>query len=229
MNYVNVYYSIIKNRLDNPVEGYVERHHIVPKSEGGTDNDDNIVALTAREHYIAHLLLAKIYDDFKMYSAIIYMQTSGIKNRQFKYNNRLYGKMREEFGKKSSERLKGRFVGEKSPMYGKHLSEETKRKISEAKCGQQSWMKGKHHTEEAKAKISAVRKGKKLKPLSDDHKKAISKGNKGRKCANKGKRWVNDGIKNSYILIGEDLPPGFVYGRIKFKHKKKRIKKNVGN
>ena len=75
--------------------------------------------------------------------------------------------MREEFGKKSSERMKGRFVGEKSPMYGKHLSEETKRKISEAKRGQQPWMKGKHHTAEAKAKISAVRKGKKFKPLSD--------------------------------------------------------------
>ena len=67
MNYNNVYYSIIKNRLDNPVEGYVEHHHIVPKSEGGTDNDDNIVALTAREHYICHLLLAKIYDDYKMW------------------------------------------------------------------------------------------------------------------------------------------------------------------
>ena len=74
MNYVNVYYSIIKNRLDNPVEGYVERHHIVPKSEGGTDNDDNIVALTAREHYICHLLLAKIYNDYKMYSAFVFLQ-----------------------------------------------------------------------------------------------------------------------------------------------------------
>ena len=90
-------------------------------------------------------------------------------------------------------------------------------------------MKGKHHTAEAKTKISAARKGKKFKQLSDDHKKAISEGNKGRKYANKGKRWVNDSIKNSYILIGQELPPGFVWGRIKFKHKKKRKKKNSGN
>lgn len=226
MNYVNVYYSIIKNRLDNPVEGYVERHHIVPKSEGGTDNDDNIVALTAREHYICHLLLAKIYNDYKMYSAVVYMQCKTKRQkRDFKFNSHLYEQIRKDFSIKNSEAHKGQIPWNK----GIPQSEEAKKKNSEAHKGRDTWMKGKHHTAEAKAKISAVRKGKKFKPLSDQHKKAISEGNKGRKCANKGKRWVNDGIKNSYILIGEDLPPGFVYGRIKFKHKKKRIKKNVGN
>lgn len=75
MNYIRVYWSIIHNRLDNKVDGYVEHHHIVPKSEGGTDNNDNIVALTAREHYICHLLLAKIYNDYKMLSAVVFMQS----------------------------------------------------------------------------------------------------------------------------------------------------------
>ena len=226
MNYVNVYYSIIKNRLDNPVEGYVERHHIVPKSEGGTDNDDNIVALTAREHYICHLLLAKIYNDYKMYCAVVYMQCKTKRQkRDFKFNSHLYEHMRKDFSIKNSEAHKGKQAWNK----GIPQSEEAKKKNSEAHKGRDTWMKGKHHTANSKVKISNARKGKKFKPLSDDHKKAISEGNKGRKCANKGKRWVNDGIKNSYILIGEDLPPGFVYGRIKFKHKKKRIKKNVGN
>lgn len=164
MNYVNVYYSIIKNRLDNPVEGYVERHHIVPKSEGGTDNDDNIVALTAREHYIAHLLLAKIYNDYKMYSAVVYMQCKTKRQkRDFKFNSHLYEQIRKEFSIKNSEAHKGKPSWNK----GRKLSEATKAKISNSKRGQQSWMKGKHHTAEAKAKISAVRKGKKFKPLSD--------------------------------------------------------------
>ena len=250
MNYVNVYYSIVKNRLDNPVEGYVERHHIVPKSEGGTDNDDNIVALTAREHYICHLLLAKIYNDYKMYSAVVFMQCKTKRQkRDFKFNSHLYEQIRKDFSIKNSEAHKGHIPwnkgipqseeakkknseahkGRDTWMKGKHHTAEAKAKISNSKRGQQPWLKGKHHTAETKAKLSAARKGKKFKPLSDQHKKAISEGNKGRKCANKGKRWVNDGIKNSYILIGEDLPPGFVYGRIKFKHKKKRIKKNAGN
>ncbi len=40
--------------------GYSEKHHIIPKSLGGNNSKDNIVALTAREHYVCHLLLPKM-------------------------------------------------------------------------------------------------------------------------------------------------------------------------
>ena len=180
MNYVNAYYSIIKNRLDNPVEGYVERHHIVPKSEGGTDNDDNIVALTAREHYIAHLLLAKIYNDYKMYSAVVYMQAAKERwsSRAFKFNSKLYEAIRKEY----SDKCKGRKMSDVSKLKlsknngshrqevrdkisksgkGKHFgkkSEKTKMLISKNNCMHRKEIVekvkqkliGKHHTEETK-------------------------------------------------------------------------------
>jgi hypothetical protein len=38
---------------------YIEKHHIIPKSLGGTNVDINLVCLTAKEHYIIHLLLTK--------------------------------------------------------------------------------------------------------------------------------------------------------------------------
>lgn len=41
--------------------GYVEMHHIVPRSAGGADTAENLVALTAREHFLAHWLLYRIY------------------------------------------------------------------------------------------------------------------------------------------------------------------------
>ena len=145
MNYVNVYYSIIKNRLDNPVEGYVERHHIVPKSEGGTDNDDNIVALTAREHYIAHLLLAKIYNDYKMWHAVNLMSRL---NAKVKINSRLYEMVRINSARTHSEFMKGKPSWNK----GKKMSEEQKRKLSDAN-------KGKTISNEAKEKISIKNKG----------------------------------------------------------------------
>jgi hypothetical protein len=71
---VNIYYPIqnkyyqwyqnliikAKNRvLDNTI--YQEKHHIIPKSFGGNDLPSNLVSLTLREHYIAHLLLSKMY------------------------------------------------------------------------------------------------------------------------------------------------------------------------
>ena len=200
MNYVNVYYSIIKNRLDNPVEGYVERHHIVPKSEGGTDNDDNIVALTAREHYIAHLLLAKIYDDYKMWHAVNLMSRL---NAKVKINSRLYEMVRINSARTHSESMKGK----PPPNKGKKMSEEQKHKISDAtkktmadpelrkylsdiKKGKPSHNKGNKLSEETKRKISATLKGNKL---SEETKRKISIKNKGENNHMFGKSsWPND-------------------------------------
>jgi len=52
--------------------GYVERHHILPRALGGTDDSSNLVALTAREHFVAHVLIAKIYGGV-MWQAVILM------------------------------------------------------------------------------------------------------------------------------------------------------------
>ncbi|MEO6304847.1 MAG: HNH endonuclease signature motif containing protein [Bacteroidia bacterium] len=41
---------------------YYEKHHILPKCLGGTNDEKNLVLLTAKEHFIAHLLLTKIYE-----------------------------------------------------------------------------------------------------------------------------------------------------------------------
>ena len=40
---------------------YTEIHHIVPRCMGGTDDENNLVLLTAREHIIAHMLIVRIY------------------------------------------------------------------------------------------------------------------------------------------------------------------------
>lgn len=61
MDYQKIYDNLMKKRLENPPTGKFERHHIVPRSLGGSNNDDNIVKLTYREHFMAHLLLCKIY------------------------------------------------------------------------------------------------------------------------------------------------------------------------
>jgi|694.fasta_scaffold00027_170 hypothetical protein len=61
--YTTWYFSLIENRKSTIPEGYVEKHHIIPKSIGGTDDSDNLVALTAREHFLAHWLLTKMTKD----------------------------------------------------------------------------------------------------------------------------------------------------------------------
>lgn len=69
---------------------------------------------------MAHLLLAKIYKDAKMYSALIYMMTGYNKSRHFRFNSRLYGRMREQYSIRASIEHKGMNAGSKNPMYGKN-------------------------------------------------------------------------------------------------------------
>lgn len=42
---------------------YYEKHHIIPKHDGGTDDKDNLVLLTLYEHLLAHYLLAIEYEN----------------------------------------------------------------------------------------------------------------------------------------------------------------------
>ena len=68
----------------------------------GTNKKTNLVGLTAREHYIAHMLLWKIYRGTKfehyLLSAIIMMQCkNNINDRDFKFNSKLYEKIRLNF------------------------------------------------------------------------------------------------------------------------------------
>lgn len=61
MNYGKHYDLLIDRAKNRKYDGYVEYHHIVPRCLGGTDDKDNLVALTPEEHYVAHQLLVKIY------------------------------------------------------------------------------------------------------------------------------------------------------------------------
>lgn len=66
------------------LEGYIERHHVVPKCLGGSNDISNIVALTPEEHYMAHLLLIKIHPHVKgLLYAVKLMSGQG--------NNKKYG------------------------------------------------------------------------------------------------------------------------------------------
>jgi len=61
MNYQRIYDQIIdraKKEQRKKGQGiYYENHHIIPRSEGGSNRKENLVLLTAKEHYISHLLL----------------------------------------------------------------------------------------------------------------------------------------------------------------------------
>lgn len=101
MNYQKIYQNLIEKRQYNPVEGYSESHHIIPRYIGGSDNYENLIYLSAREHFIAHVLLVKIYKN--KYAANM---MSNFK----KYNSKQYSWLKElHFNTPVSEETKEKF------------------------------------------------------------------------------------------------------------------------
>ena len=148
MDYEKTYNKLIAAARTQQLDGYYETHHIVPRAEGGSDDKTNLVNLTARQHYIAHLLLAKIYDDCAMHCAIIAM---GMKTksmgRDFRFNSRLYEKMKLKRASLMSKKMKGR---RRTEAFKQHMRIAMKGKNK----GHIPWNKGKKTDEATKNKIS---------------------------------------------------------------------------
>jgi hypothetical protein len=161
--YSQTYYSIIERAKSRVIEGYTERHHIIPKSMGGSDDSSNLVDLTAREHFICHLLLPKMTEGehyHKMIRAYVIMSGREI------YGSRKYAFYREEYSKINSKLRSGKGngmwgadrAGEKNTFYGKKHSEETKRKISENRKGKNAGVSNNKWLPESRSKIGAATK-----------------------------------------------------------------------
>lgn len=164
MNYKKVYDDLMISRLlikqgrynERKKGKYFEGHHILPKCKGGTGisskglNNKNIVLLTAREHFLAHWLLWRIYKDRQMALAFHKMSSSN-KNQNRIISSRAYEESRIAFSETNkgntyskgvvkiisekqkielSERMKGKYIGELNPFFNKKHTEFTKKIMS---------------------------------------------------------------------------------------------------
>lgn len=105
MDYQKHYSLLIESRKQSPTESdYYEKHHILPRSLGGSDVPENIIQLTAREHYMAHRLLAKMHGG-KMWFAL-WIMSNGAKpssKRDHLVTPGQYEYARKMFSKRLSE------------------------------------------------------------------------------------------------------------------------------
>jgi hypothetical protein len=195
--YSKLYYKITSNAKQRITEGYTELHHIIPQSMGGSNDKENLVELTAREHFICHWLLVKMTegdDRSKMLYALKGMKAENKHQQRYhtKITARVYETYRIEHSNNHSKVMKAKNLVpwnkggvEITDEHRENLQNAARnRKIDPIKQaeGQQkriAKVTGRKDSDEAKLKKSIALKGKLKGPMSEEQKIKISENSKG--------------------------------------------------
>ena len=219
--YTRWYYDIVNRAKTRVLNIYTEKHHIIPKSLGGSNKKENIVSLTAREHFICHRLLVRMTEGknkAKMSYAIRTMM-----NRENSYQKRykVTSKTYEVIIRETKETI-GKFLkGENNPYYGKTHSDEVRTLMKEKRKLQDPPMLGKSHNEKTKSKLREANqkqfedpqqielRRQKSKKQFEDPVNRFKAGN-----GKRGKSWFYNPITNHSILcFPNEKPDNYIKGR----------------
>lgn len=200
MNYARIYAAFIDDRKAKQPQApdYFEKHHIKPRCLGGGDEPENIIRLTPEDHFFAHLLLAKAHGGHLWYALQAMLMTGGgrISDSYLKRARKHVASTRKNAAVIHSLTMKGRFVGEAHPMWGKSCSELAKQKTRELHASGFNPMA----SYEARMKVSEALRGRKF---SEEHRNKIAEAKTGTKRSEASRQ------KQSATMTGIKRSPEF--------------------
>lgn len=205
MHEYDIFINSIQSSRENVYFPVSERHHIIPRCMGGSDDDSNLIYLTLREHFVAHKLLCDKYPD----------------NTQLAYALLRMCDYKREYTEEEYEQARLNCVGKKLPVdtcekISKSLreyqrTEEHCRHISEGKRGKKTGDDNVMRNPEVAKKVSEAFKGEKN-PMY---------GRTGSKHHLYGVKyyWYNDGVNNHRVpqtdeAVSNAIQQGWVKGKI---------------
>lgn len=167
----------VKLRKNQKDYVYYEKHHIIPRCLGGTDEKENLILLTAREHFICHKLLTYIYKGNRKIASALHRMTFGknkriISSRDYQYAIELIRLT------PISEETRKKMIGHPGWTKGRPLSLEHKKKLSNASSGENNGMFGKKHKPESIQKMkNRIFSSKTKQKMKDNHANISGKNN----------------------------------------------------
>ena len=170
--YTKWYFNIIHSRLASPASGYTEKHHIIPRSLGGSNDLTNLVKLSAREHFVCHLLLIRMVNQ-EVKHKMVYAAWQQSRTRNYtgyKVTNRIYellkkqmsesytGRKRAPFSSQARENMKAGAVNRKRVPVTEERLQSIRAAVSkrERLTGEKNPFYGKTHSKETIEKIREV-------------------------------------------------------------------------
>lgn len=213
----NRYLKFINYRITRKLDAIIHIHHILPKAKDMFPEFKDLkkypwngIALTPREHFIAHWMLAKMFPKTSQ-SRTFYYMTNELSKRKSKdyalakieHIENMKNIYTKERNLKISKALRGRPKSEDhiKSLIGHTVTDDTRLKLRLHNLG-------KTHSQESKEKMSKSRTGVKKHPLSDESKYNISKAKK-----ELGLKWFNNGEVSKLFV---DPPDGWTKGRLKW-------------
>lgn len=169
---------------------YHERHHIIPRCMDGSNDKENLIDLYAREHFIAHKLLAEENPDndslVYAWSCMAFVKTD--RQQRYELSPEEYEEARIAIAKVMSERIiteetlnnmrKAAQERVKDPIFRAKQSKAQKERLS---CPENNPMYGRHHTQESREKIGQATKER---ALNTDWRQKVSNAVSGKNHAN---------------------------------------------
>lgn len=181
--YLRLYIRLIKrcqSMTEEELSGYKEKHHILPKTLGGTNIKTNLVYMPIRYHIMAHIVIIEVYPESDgLRRAILLLIREGKSTQE---------ERSKSFGKFSTRHLARIRTEANQKLRELGRSEEYRKRMSEAQ-------KGKRLTEEHKRHISEGGKGQKR---SEETKRNISNALKGRKMSEETRKKLSESSKRKY-------------------------------
>lgn len=224
MNYQKIYNQIIgraQSENRRKVKGgiYYETHHAIPRCIGGDDKPENLANLTAREHFLCHWLLVRIYpENHKLIHAFFMM--CNMKNigqrRNYTPSSRTY----QEAKQLKQEIMIGREVSEGFVQKMKNVAKNRPPKVGEERERIGNLFRGKKMPREIVEKAQETKKLNPYKPTLELRKMMSEKFKD---------RVITWGDKISKTMIGRVQPREVVEKQRKSNTGKKRTEEQVQN
>ena len=212
--YSKWYFSLVQKRQAEPLSKltqYCEEHHIDPKSLGGSNKKENLVLFSAREHFIAHLLLTKMYEGDakrKMHYAFYSMRRGKRNMNRYSPNSHVYAILTKNIKREVTAETRAKMSAsqrsrpQRTTAQLKNLSEGVKASYtSELRALRSSSQKGIPKSAETKRRMSENGKGKNM-PESHRESARLRRGEK----SPRSKTWViqsPDGLRYTTKACGD--------------------------
>lgn len=200
LHFINRYFKFVNWCKEQKFEGYTEKHHILPKCLFNDHKDDewNLVEMSPRHHFIAHVLLAKAYGGRLWFAVHMMTNCDEGGERNYRVSSRIYEASKKNRAIQLSLDMSGKNnpmfgtsrSGKDNPNYGNKHSDEAKNKISEA---------NKNYYSKEENKMFGEKNGMFGKTLSDEAKNKLAESNRGRIPSEYARRRTSETHKGKYV------------------------------